>query len=185
MRSLPVVPHTDLDNCKAVTDREARRRPGLLVATGSLALLVGVLVYLADRDASRALLIPAIAALAGHPMYGVWGQWLPSFVHPFAFSLFTAAALPERSTPSYGACVVWCAINLAFEIGQHPAFKAGLVDALQGDVGRFWPTRAVANYLLRGTFDAGDIVAALCGALTAAAVLHRFHRKLGGAKHAQ
>ena len=154
-----------------------RRRVATLAALACLALLVGVMVYVADRPASQALLIPAVAALAGGHFFGALGQWLPSFVHPFAFSLLTAAVLPVQVSPRYGACVAWCLVNVAFEVGQHPAFKTGLAEFLHGDSGQWPPAHALANYLLRGTFDLGDIAAVIGGTLAAAAVLHRIHRQ--------
>jgi hypothetical protein len=149
------------------------RRPALMAATGGLALALGLLVYLLDRSPTRAMLIPSIAALAGSPVFGVVGQWLPSFVHPFAFSLFTAAALAPRARPRYDACVAWGAVNVAFEFGQHPLLSGRLAEALQDTLGQTALTRAVANYFLRGTFDVGDVLAALAGALAAAVVLHQ------------
>ena len=148
----------------------------LLAAIACLALAVGVLVYLTDRDTSHAVLIPAVGALAGSHLFGALGQWLPSFVHPFAFSLFTAAALPPRSASRYGACAAWCAVNVAFELGQHPRVSARLAEALQGSFAQTALTRPLANYFLRGTFDVGDIVAAVIGAFAAAGVLHFMQR---------
>jgi len=149
------------------------RRPALMAATGCVALAFGLLVYLLDRSPTRALLIPSIATLAGSPMFGVIGQWLPSFAHPFAFSLFTAAALKPRARPRYDACIAWGAINVAFEFGQHPLLSGRLSEALQDTLGRTAPVRAVANYFVRGTFDVGDVLAALAGALAAGVVLHQ------------
>lgn len=155
----------------AAVSLERQGRCVLLAATGCLGLVIGILVYLTDRDASRAALIPTIAALAGHKVFGTLGQWLPGFVHPFAFSLFTAAALPSRPLPRYGACIAWCAVNVAFEAGQHPQVKLRLAKALRDSLGQAPPAQALADYFLRGTFDRGDIVAAALGALAAAAVL--------------
>ena len=142
-----------------------------LAATGCLALVLGLLVYLTDREASHALLIPSVAALAGSGWFGVLGQSLPSLVHPFAFGLFTAAVLPSRSSWRYGACVVWCAVNVAFEVGQHAHVSARLAEVLHSSLGQTALTRTLANYLVRGAFDGGDIVAAVIGALAAAGVL--------------
>ena len=117
------------------------------------------------------MLFPSIASLDTGPVFGVLGLWLPSFVHPFAFSLFTAAALPPRPAWRYGACAAWCMVNVAFEMGQHPQVRAPLAEALQASVGPTLLTRPLANYFLRGTFDGGDIVATLVGALAATAVM--------------
>lgn len=143
----------------------------LLAATGSLALALGLLVYLTGREASHALLIPGVAVLAGSGWFGVLGHWLPSLVHPFAFSLFTAASLPSLSSWRYGACFAWSAVNVAFEVGQHADVSARLAEVLHSSLGQTALTRTLANYFVRGTFDGGDIVAAVIGALAAAGVL--------------
>jgi hypothetical protein len=161
---------------KAADARRGESAPAFLVAIGSLVLAVGLLVYMTDRDATHAVLFPTIAALDTGPMFGVLGPWLPSLVHTFAFSLFTAAALPLRSMWRYGACAAWCAVNVAFEMGQHPKVNAPLAEALQGSFGPTLLTRPLANYFLRGTFDGGDIVAAIVGAIAAAAVLRLMDR---------
>jgi len=135
----------------------------MLVALGCAALALGWLVYLTDREASHALLVPTVAALAGGHWFGALGGSLPSFAHALAFSLLTAAALPPRSAWRYGACAAWFAVNVAFEVGQHAHVSARLADVL--------PASFVTNYFVGGTFDGGDIVAALLGALAAAIVL--------------
>lgn len=154
-------------------DRPAprRHRSARLAATAGGALLLGVLVYLTDRSAASATMIPSVEALAGGHVFGAVGQWLPSFVHPFAFSLLTAAALAAQCTWRYGACMAWCVVNLAFEVGQHPRVSAPLGHWLQRSCGPTSLTRPLAGYFLRGTFDRGDIAAAVLGALAAAAVL--------------
>ncbi len=148
-------------------------RAALLAAIGCLALGGGLLVYLTGRNASRSMLIPAIGALGGTHVFGVIGQWLPSFVHPFAFSLFTAAALPTAARYRYLACVVWFGVNAAFELGQHPRFSGPLARALQDSFGSNPFTQALARYFVRGTFDVGDLLAVALGALAAAWVLHQ------------
>lgn len=155
----------------------AWRRSATLAAIGCTAFAMGLLVYLTDRDASRAMLIPAVALLTGSHALGALGGWLPSFVHTFAFSLFTAAALPERSAPRYGACIAWFAVNVAFELGQHPLVSVRLAEMLSGGLGGMPLTRPLASYCVHGTFDSGDIVAALLGALAAGAVLRLMHRR--------
>ena len=151
-------------------------RSASVAGIGCVAFAVGLLVYLTDRDASKAALIPTVTWLAGSKVFGALGGWLPSFVHTFAFSLFTAAVLPQRSVPRYGACFAWFAVNAAFEVGQHPQVSARLAEVLQGGLGGAPLTRPLASYFVNGTFDPGDIVAALLGALAAAAVLRLMHR---------
>lgn len=149
----------------------AASAPVRLIALGGLALVSGLLVYLTDRDASRTLLIPAISLLAGANVFGLIGLWWPSFAHPFAFSLFSAAVAGPRVTPPYGACIAWGAFGLAMEFAQHPALSPGLVEALHGlgDGGRI--SGAIASYLSRGTFDVADVAATVAGSACAALVL--------------
>ena len=142
-------------------------------------LAAGVLLYLTDRQFSRALLIPAVQGLAGLHLFGAVGLWLPSFVHTFSFSLFTATALGLGPVPRCGACAAWCLVNVAFEFGQHTQLKAHWADALQGGWAAApgaWP---LFQYFLRGTFDVADVAAAVAGAVAAAAVLHFFARDRG------
>ncbi len=148
----------------------------LLVTTGLLVLTLGVLVYLTDRDAARAALIPAAAALAGSSLFGVIGHWLPSFAHPFAFSLFTAAVAGPGDAPAYRACFVWWVVNIAFETAQHPRLSLAIAEGLQDGLGRTWPARLASAYVLNGTFDVNDLVAATAGALAAALLLYVVHR---------
>lgn len=151
--------------------------PAVLVGLGGFALLVGVLVYVTDRDPAHALLFPGIAALDTGALFGALGAWLPSFIHPFAFSLFTAAALKRAASPAYGACAAWWAANLAFEAGQHEQLSGYLAELLQFALGPTWLARALSNYFLRGTFDVGDIAAVTAGALAAAGVLAFVHHQ--------
>jgi hypothetical protein len=170
-RAFDVRAKGSVSRCSPANDSERIKEAGLLVALGGIALALGLIVYLTDRDASHAALIPEVAALAGSNVFGALGQWLPAAVHPFAFSLLTAAALPSRLAWRYGACAAWCVVNIAFEVGQHPLFSGHLVSALQATSGQFVPGRALSSYFLHGTFDAADIVAGAFGALLAAAFL--------------
>lgn len=152
---------------------------GLLAAIGGFALVVGMLVYVADRDGARSALLPAIAAFHTGPYFGLLGLWLPSFVHVFAFSLFSAALLAPQPRWEYGTCAFWLAVNAVFEIGQHAQVRGRLADTLLQGLGDGPVARVLANYFLRGTFDMGDLAAAALGAVMAASILRcrRFHQE--------
>lgn len=158
-------------SASAVEFFDTWRRPTMLAATGCVALALGMFVYLTDRGTSGAMLIPSIWALAGGNVFGAFGKWLPSFVHPFAFSLFSAAALQRSAAPAYGACVAWWLVNMAFEVGQHSAINSDLAELLQFSLGQTALARTLSDYFLLGHFDVGDIVAVTAGALAAAGVL--------------
>ena len=89
----------------------AARRSALLLAVAVTALALGTLVYLTDRAPDHAVLVPHLAGFGATPIFGATGAWLPSFVHPLAFALLTAAVLPATSPWRYGGCAAWGAIN--------------------------------------------------------------------------
>jgi hypothetical protein len=155
---------------------EAAGRSAVLVVIAGLSLAIGILVYLTDRHALHFAWLPSLRAPAPSSLFGTMGQWLPSLVHPFAFSLLTAAALPSGPAPRYGACVAWGLVNVAFEIGQHPLVSAPLAQFLQSELGAMPAAQALARYFVHGTLDPGDIVAALAGAMAAGMVLRLMHR---------
>ena len=150
---------------------------------GCVALSVGLIVYLVDRVGSHAVLVAPIATLGGRNLFGALGQWLPSFAHPLAFSLFTAAVLRPGAAAYGGACAFWGMVNVAFEVGQHPALSARWTAALHGSAGDWAIGRLVLNYFLNGTFDVYDICAAMLGSLVAGVVLY-FSDRFKGAHHA-
>jgi hypothetical protein len=155
-------------------------RAALLVAAGVAALALGLLVYLTGRVPTNASLIPAVAWLQGSISFGPMGGWLPAVAHTFAFSLFTAAAVPARRAPPYGVCLAWFAINAAFEIGQHRAVSAQLAGLLQAHLDGLPFRHSLASYFVRGTFDPRDIAAALIGAVAAGAMLRVVHANTRG-----
>ena len=162
---------TDGDPRRHAGSRARRHRTTTLLGLAVAALILGVLVYLTDRVAGIAVLLPRVDALAGRHLFGAIGQSLPSFLHPFAFSLATAAALRPGVAQRWGACATWCAVNLACEFAQHPAFKASWARALNELAGTGGVERRVMSYCLQGTFDVGDVAAVVLGALAAGALL--------------
>lgn len=146
-----------------------------LATLSGIALAIGALVYLADRDPSRAMLQPVWAELGGGGLFGAIGQWLPSFVHPFAFSLLTAAVLQPAQGTRLAVCATWGAVNIAFECGQHAGVSAPLSATLRDGLLPAWAGGPLAHYFLHGSFDLADIAAVLLGTLAAAAVLCVLH----------
>ena len=138
-------------------------------AAGGSALALGALVYALDRGGLPPVSTPgAMAAAVAAPWFGAIGGWLPSLVHPFAFSLFTAALRAPGAPPAYGACAAWGLVNLAFELGQHPRVGPVLAAQLEAAFGPAAGARALADYFTRGRFDPADLAAAVAGALAAA-----------------
>lgn len=156
----------------------SHRAASAILDTGAcIALLFGLLIYLTDRPSSHSMLVPAALSLGTGALFAAIGQWLPSFIHPFAFSLLTAAHVSSATRPAYGACAAWWAVNVAFELGQHPGIAPLVIDRLPTGFGAGWLTQPVSTFLRRGTFDPGDLIAATSGVLAAALVLWAVHRR--------
>lgn len=155
-----------------------------MVTGATVALGLGVLLYLGDRPPGHAMALPAAWSTGGAPRFGAAGDWLPSFLHPFAFSLLWAALRPPGRRAGYGGCVGWAALNLAFEFAQHEALRPAVTAATQAVFGQTWPTRMLGAYLGRGVFDPADVAAVAAGALAAAAWLAIAQpREIGDERH--
>lgn len=146
-----------------------------LAATAGLALLLGAAVYLVDRPAGSAWLLPAAwqAATPGRG-FGSVGQWLPSLVHAFAFSVLTACLLPRRAGRAASACLGWALVDSLAEIGQHAALAAPLAAALAPAFDVAPLAMRLARYFMQGTFDPADLAAGLAGSALAYLALRRF-----------
>ncbi len=146
-------------------------------AVGLLALAIGAFVYMVDRPAGHAALLPGWGTATGTGRLGAIGDWLPSFLHPFGFALLTVAALrTRRAAVSHAICTAWTLVNVVIECAQWPAAAAAVsrfIDAAPVVAPALQPVR---RYLLNGTFDPGDVMAALAGGLAAAVVLSVRHQ---------
>jgi hypothetical protein len=140
-----------------------------LAAMALLLLGAGAAVYLLDRTPGTAMLLPAAwqraaAGLAGGAWFGRIGDWLPSFVHAFSFSIFTALLLQRSFGAEAGACAGWALVDTLAEIGQHPAISPVIAAWLEQTFGTCALSSAVARYFVRGGFDLADVWAGLAGA---------------------
>jgi len=141
------------------------------VAAGSLALVAGGLVYALDRGGWALAHLAGVGGSMAAPWFGSVGAWLPSLVHPFAFSLYTAALRAPGARTTYLACAVWGLVNVAFELGQHPRVGPVLAGYLDSAFGAAGVARALADYFTHGHFDPADLAATVAGAGLAAAWL--------------
>jgi hypothetical protein len=161
-------------NLGAISGRAVRLpmvAPWVQAAAGGLALVLGGLIYALDRGGGSAAHLAGLAGMAGAtaaPWFGSVGGWLPSLLHPFAFSLFTAALRAPGAPPATLACAAWGLVNVVFELGQHPRVGPVLAAYLESGLGAAGGARALADYFVRGRFDPADLAAAVAGAGAAA-----------------
>jgi hypothetical protein len=136
---------------------------GVWIALGVLS--AGALVYLTDRPAD-AVPFFEIANVADRVpnLFGRLGQYLPNFAHAFAFSLWTAALFGYRRAATTAACLGWCLIDLAFELGQHAAVGPYLSDRTPEIFERIPGLAHADNYFASGTYDLADVTSIMAGA---------------------
>jgi hypothetical protein len=154
----------------------ARRAAPLLAGLALAVLATGTLVYLLDRPAGSAWLLPAAwqstwQAGSARAWFGAAGQWLPSFTHTFGFGVLTALCLPRRPLVMAAACAAWAAIDTLAEVGQHAAWSPRLAEGLAHAFGNHPLALQVGRYFTRGSFDAADVAAGLAGAALAFVVV--------------
>jgi hypothetical protein len=137
-----------------------------LSLTAVAALLLGIAVYLLDRDWTRSLFMESFA---GHQwprlaVFGALGECLPSFLHAYAITVLLIVALWPWPWIRSWVCPQWFIL-------------ASLLEWLQSDAGSAWiseteiPLMAcLKSYSVRGRFDYLDLLATGVGCVTALAV---------------
>jgi hypothetical protein len=145
-----------------------------VLAWGLAWLAVGFVIYATARPATAFAFLPHSSNPAALP---AWLRWVlgpaPTFVHVIAFSLMSAALMARTRRQVYGICGAWAAIEVAFELAQHRAFRSWLTHH-----GAFvFRIPLLGGYLSSGTFDLGDLTAAVVGAAVAAWILTRAVRR--------
>jgi hypothetical protein len=137
------------------------------VGLAIIAVVAGSLVYVIDRPVPHVYLLPSVFAFSGSPrnVFGAIGASLPSFLHVFAFSLLTAAVVASRTARTAAIIAgAWCATDLLFEVGQHPALAPFIDASLPSWFASVPMLENVGPYFLRGSFDTADLAATIAGA---------------------
>ena len=141
---------------------------GQLVAA-AIALAVGVAVYLLDRN-------PGSVYFMTHWMvpdervgtsFGAIGNYLPTFVHVYAFILLTVVFTAATRAHALAICLFWLAIDSLFEFAQMPVIAQRIAGSISGWFGGIPFLENTSAYFLAGTFDLLDLCSIAAGALAA------------------
>ena len=146
------------------------KKPSVLYAViAAAALSAGLLVYLLGRQPEHVyFLFHGFSLAHGHTSpLGVLGNYLPSFVHVYAFILLTATVAGSLNARLLRICTMWFVIACLFECGQHPAVSPTIVAALPIWFARVPVLDNTAAYFLNGTFDLLDLLALAAGTVAA------------------
>jgi hypothetical protein len=138
-----------------------------VVATGALG--VGVLVYVFDRQAEFVYFLPGWLSLhtqAGS-VFGSIGDYLPTFIHVYAFILLTVIVAVPAITKLIPVCLAWFTLDSLFEVAQLNPMAQWIGSHTPGWFNGIPFLENTADYFLMGTFDVFDLLSIAAGTLTA------------------
>jgi DNA-binding beta-propeller fold protein YncE len=146
------------------------KKPSVLyVVIATVALSVGMVVYLLDRQPEHVYFLShgLTAAHAPHALFGVAGNYLPAFLHVYAFMLLTVAAAGSANAQLIRIGAAWFVVASLFEFGQHPAVSPLIAASLPAWFAHIPVLDNTAAYFLKGTFDPLDLLSSALGTLAA------------------
>jgi len=146
------------------------KKPSVLHALiAIIALFLGLQVYLYDRQPEHVYFLFHHFSLAHghHSLFGVLGNYLPSFVHVYAFILLTVAVAGLSNARLIGTCAAWFVVASLFEVAQHPVISPIIAAAVPAWFARVPILDNTAAYFLNGTFDPLDMLSIVLGTIAA------------------
>lgn len=154
-----------------MTAMRCRRNDATLATIAALSLLCGLAAYWVGRPAGS---VYALARLPAFPSVGdcgscrVLANYLPDFVHPYAFILLTVAGVAWSGRRSTGMiCIGWAAVDILFEVGQHPGISASVAAAIPRWFDRVPVLDSARGFFVAGRFDWRDVLAIALGSTLA------------------
>ena len=139
----------------------------LIFAIGGL--LLGVLVYLLDREPNTVYFVPDWLTLGSKvkPIFGFIGNYLPTFIHVYVFILLTTAVMQLHERLVIPVCITWFTIDSIFEIAQLPGIAQWIAARVPAWFQGVPFLENTASYFIAGTFDILDIVSIAAGTVCA------------------
>ena len=138
---------------------------------GTFSLLLGVGIYIFFRDPQKLylanhLLLPDQSEASLVNLFPSWISWLtdslPTAIHAFAFSLFTALIFRLNTSTIAISCVAWLVIDWVFELLQIFKPTSCLFSFNDGGIGGLF-----CGYIAYGVFDWNDMFSIFVGCILA------------------
>ena len=130
--------------------------PASTVGLGAAVFAVGATVYLFDRPD---VLVPGLGPGWNGALIGSLSDFLPSFAHTFAFTIWISVAVGGKRCVVLGVAVAWATLESLLELAQSPGMQPVVSLRLIG-------------ITFGGIFDPRDLAAVwIAGALAAALVI--------------
>ena len=145
---------------------------GVQLITGFVFLITGISIYMLVRGDTLPYLPEAwvVHGLLPYPITHLTNQ-LPTFIHLLAFSLFTAGLLGGGRRSAVLVCLLWLFIETVFETAQHPLISGWLASRVPRWFESIPLLDHTRGFLINGTFDPLDLVAATLAALLAYVII--------------
>lgn len=139
----------------------------LTIAIG--ALCVGVLVYIFDRQSEVVYFLPDWLSLEIHigGLFGSIGNYLPTFIHVYAFILLTVVVAVPSITKLIPVCIAWFTLDTLFEVAQLNTVAHWIGNHIPSWFSGIPFLENTADYFLMGTFDVFDLISIVTGTLAA------------------
>lgn len=137
-----------------------RKQESIQTLAASIALGVGLLVYLLDRQPETTYFLHHWIILTNHSglSLGSIGYHLPTFVHVYAFILLTAVVMTPGSVHAYSICATWFTVECLFECAQHASVASWIAKIVPDWFNGIPFFENTASYFLMGTFDSIDLI---------------------------
>jgi hypothetical protein len=145
----------------------AGQRNILAMAIGALS--VGVLFYALDRQHEHVYFLPKWIPSNNSPagFIGSIGDYLPTFIHVYAFILLTVIVAAPPVTKLIPVCVAWFTLDGALEVAQMQPIAQWLARHTPDWFSGIPFFENTARYFLFGTFDVRDLLSIAAGTLGA------------------
>ena len=146
------------------------RRPTVIQgATAIGALAVGVLVYLLDRQPMSVYFIPDWISLANNlnPIFGEIGNYLPTFIHVYAFILLTTIIVAPSPAWIIPICAAWFSVDSLFELAQITPIDQWIAGNVPDWFTGIPFLENTSAYFIAGTFDLLDLFSIAVGTIFA------------------
>jgi len=140
-----------------------------IFSLGIVALGVGTLVYMFDRQPEFIYFLPGWLSLNSQPggFFGSIGYYLPTFLHVYAFILLTAVVAIPSITKLIPVCLAWFTLDTLFEVAQIDAIAKWIALHTPGWFTGIPFLENTSNYFLFGTFDVVDLLSIAAGTIAA------------------
>jgi hypothetical protein len=144
------------------------RQNGMLaIAIG--ALCVGALVYVFERQPEFVYFLPGWLSLNNQTgsVFGSIGDYLPTFVHVYAFILLTVVVAVPSVTKLIPVCLAWFTLDSLFEVAQLNQIAQWIGSHIPAWFDGIPFIENTKDYFLMGTFDVFDLISIIVGTLAA------------------